>query len=87
MEPKENLSKRIGDLLGIVALSALPGRDRGEQGRAPLHIFAAAVRAQNFTFLIATERENLIEEFLAILTEEFVVGHGDLDCLGGLTEF
>jgi hypothetical protein len=56
MEPKENLSKRIGELLGIMASGALPGRDRGERRPALLDIFAAAVPAGDFSLVMLGDR-------------------------------
>jgi hypothetical protein len=36
------------------------------------------VRAQNLAFFVVHKRQNLVEEFLAFLAEELVVGHADL---------
>jgi hypothetical protein len=36
------------------------------------------VRAQNLAFFVVHKRQNLVEEFLALLAKEFVVGHADL---------
>jgi hypothetical protein len=35
------------------------------------------MRALHFAFLLVDEGKNLVKEFLAILAEELVVGHGD----------
>jgi hypothetical protein len=34
------------------------------------------VRAYDVALFVVGEGENLVKEFLAVLTEEFVVGHG-----------
>jgi len=47
-----------------------------------LDLLAAAERADNFTLFVVDEGQNLIEEFLAVMAEEFVVGHGDLSAEG-----
>jgi hypothetical protein len=36
------------------------------------------VRALHLAFFVIHERQNLLEEFLAVTAEEFVVGHTDL---------
>src|SRR6266480_4241444 len=76
-EPNENLSKRTGASLEGV-LRALFGGDSGEGRPALLDSLTAAVRAQNLAFFVIHKRQNLVEEFLAFLAEEFVVGHADL---------
>jgi hypothetical protein len=50
----------------------------GREGRPLFDLLAAAVRAQNLAFFVVHERQNLVEEFLAFLAEEFVVGHTGL---------
>ena len=57
---------------------ALFGSDRGERRPALLDFFTAAVWAQHLAFFVVHQRQNLVEEFLAFLAEEFVVGHADL---------
>src|SRR6266852_5361596 len=52
--------------------------DDGEGGPALLDVLAATVRAPRLAFLVVHERQNLVEEFLAGMAEEFVVGHTDL---------
>jgi hypothetical protein len=36
------------------------------------------MRTLNVAFLVVNEGKNPVEEFLAILAEELIVGHGDL---------
>ena len=61
--------------------SALFRSDRGKGGPALLDLLAAAVWALNLSFLIIDEGNNFIEEFLAAVAKEFVVGHEGLhDC-------
>jgi hypothetical protein len=43
-----------------------------------LDVSAVAVRALHLAFFVIHERQNLVEEFLAVTAEEFVVGHTDL---------
>src|SRR5260370_25975399 len=57
---------------------ALLRRDRGKRGPALLDVLAAAVRALQLAFFVIHERQNLVEEFIAIRAEEFGVGHRDL---------
>jgi len=57
---------------------ALFGGDGGEGRPALLDFLTAAVRAQNLAFFVFHKRQNLVEEFLAFLAEELVVGHTDL---------
>jgi hypothetical protein len=78
MEPKANLSKRIRELLArwLHALLFDVIAEKADQ-RLP------QVRAQDFALFVVGEEENVIEEFLAALTEEFVVGHGDLHSAEG----
>jgi len=63
---------------GAVWSRALLGGDGGEGGPALLHFLATAVRAQNLTLFVVDEREDLGEQFFAIVAEEFVVGHTHL---------
>ena len=39
---------------------------------------ATAVRTLHLAFFVIHERQNLVEEFIAVRAEEFVVGHRDL---------
>ena len=55
---------------------ALLRSDGGEGGPALLDSLAAAVRADDFAFLILGKRQHLREAFLAIVAGKFVVGHG-----------
>jgi hypothetical protein len=57
---------------------ALLGGDGGKRGPALLDVVAAAVRALHLTLFVFHEGQNLVEEFLAVTAEEFVVGHTDL---------
>ena len=59
-------------------LRALFGGDSGEGRPALLDFLTAAVRAQNLAFFVVHKRQNLVEEFLAFLAEELVVGHVNL---------
>jgi len=43
-----------------------------------LDFLAAAVRAEDFPFFVVDEEQDLGEEFLAIVAEEFVMGHTSL---------
>jgi hypothetical protein len=36
------------------------------------------VRALHLAFFVIHERQNSVEEFLAVTAEEFIVGHGNL---------
>ena len=45
---------------------------------ALLDVLAVAVRALHLTFFVIHERQNLVEEFLAVTAEEFVVRHTHL---------
>jgi hypothetical protein len=45
---------------------------------ALLDVLAAAVRAQNLAFLVIYERQDLLKDLLALVAEEFVVGHRHL---------
>jgi len=67
-------------------LGALPRGDGGESGPALLDSLAAAVGAQHLAFFVVHKREDLVEEFLAFLAEEFVVGHADLHNFRRVTE-
>jgi len=58
----------------------------GREGRPLFDLLAAAVRAQNLAFFVVHERQNLVEEFLAFLAEEFVVGHTGLHNFRRVTE-
>ena len=57
------------------------GRDSGP---ALLNVLAAAVRANNFAFLVVDQGEDLVKEFLAVAAEEFVVGHAALHSEAGV---
>ena len=60
---------------------ALLRGDGGNRGPTLLDVLAAAVWALNLSFLIIDEGNNFIEEFLAAVAKEFVVGHEGLhDC-------
>jgi len=59
-------------------LRALLGRDGGEGRPALLDSLAAAVWAENLAFFVVHKRQNFVEEFLAFVAEEFVVGHVEL---------
>jgi len=54
---------------------ALLRRNGVESGPALLDFLAAAVRAEDFSFFVVDKRQDLGEEFLAIVAEEFVAGH------------
>jgi hypothetical protein len=64
-------------LLGKWSGALLRGNG-GKRGPALLDVLAAAVRALHLTFFVIHERQNLVEEFIAVRAEEFVVGHRDL---------
>ena len=57
---------------------ALFGGEGGEGRPALLDFLTAAVWAQHLAFFVVHKRQNLVEEFLAFLAEEFVVRHADL---------
>jgi len=61
-----------------LASGALVRRDSGEGGPALLNVLAAAVRTQDFALFVVASERNLVEEFLAIVAQEFVVRHRDL---------
>src|SRR5438105_15627154 len=65
-------------LLRRCVLRAFFGGDGGEGRPALLDFLTAAVRAQNLAFFVVHKRQNLVEEFLAFLAEELVVGHAVL---------
>src|SRR5438445_11859255 len=67
-------------------LGALPRGDGGESGPALLDSLAAAVGAQHLAYFVVHKREVLVDDFLAFLAEEFVVGHGDLHTYRRVTE-
>ena len=46
-----------------------------------LDVLAAAVRTLHLAFFVIHERQNLVEELIAVTTEEFVVWHTDLHSL------
>jgi hypothetical protein len=54
---------------------ALFGCDSGERGPALLDVLAATMRTLNFASLVFDEGKNLVEEFLAIVAQKFVVRH------------
>src|SRR6266852_8833491 len=54
---------------------ALLRRNGVESGPALLDFLAAAVRAEDFPFFVVDKGQDLGEEFLAIVAEEFVAGH------------
>jgi hypothetical protein len=57
---------------------ALLRGDGGKRGPALLDVLAAAVRTLHLAFFVIHERQNLVEELIAVTTKEFVVGHTDL---------
>src|ERR1700758_4971699 len=61
---------------GHFSSGAFLGGHDGEGGPALFNVFAAAMRALNFALLVVNEGKNLVEEFVAVLAEKFVVGHG-----------
>jgi hypothetical protein len=63
--------------------SALLRGDSGKCGPALLDVLAAAVGTLHLAFFVIHERQNLVEEFLAGVAEEFVVGHTDLHSAEG----
>jgi hypothetical protein len=67
---------------GAVARTQFSGAllrgDGGKCGPALLDVLAVAVRALHLTFFVIHERQNLVEEFLAVTAEEFVVRHTHL---------
>src|SRR5216684_2266843 len=65
---------------------ALLRRNGVESGPALLDFLAAAVRAEDFPFFVVDEEQDLGEEFLAIVAEEFVMGHTSLLTEGGNRE-
>src|SRR6266849_479807 len=52
---------------------ALLRGDGGKRGPALLDVLAAAVRALHLVFFVIHERQNLVEEFIAVRAEEFVL--------------
>jgi hypothetical protein len=75
IEPKENFETHRCTPCTLASRAFL-GRDSGEGGPALLDVLAAAVRAYDVALFVVGEGENLVKEFLAVLTEELVVGHG-----------
>src|SRR5215475_1297370 len=73
--PKEKWSKRIWASLRGWSRALLGGNSR-EGGPALFHLLAAAVRAQDFCFFAVGKRQNLGEQSLTTVAEEFAVGHG-----------
>src|SRR5262249_1733398 len=72
---------------GVLTSAALLRGHTGERGSALLDIFAAAMRAAHLSFLVVDERKTLLEEFLALLAEELVVGHrGPPQCPGKILD-
>jgi hypothetical protein len=67
--------------------SALPRRDSGEGGPTLLDVLAAAVRADYISFLVIDERNNLVEDPLAVEAKEFAVGHTNLSSQELIQEF
>ncbi len=65
---------------------ALLRRNGVESEPALLDFLAAAVRAEDFPFFVVDEEQDLGEEFLAIVAEEFVMGHTSLLTEGGNRE-
>jgi hypothetical protein len=64
----------MGMSLGMCSRALL--RRDGVEGRpALLDVLAPAVRAEDLPLLVVDEGQNLGEEFLAIVAEEFVMGH------------
>src|SRR5438128_1721680 len=54
---------------------ALLRSDWGKRGPALLNVLGATVWTLHLAFFIIHERQSLVEEFLAVTAEEFVVGH------------
>ena len=67
-------------------LRALFGGDSGEGRPALLDSLAAAEWAEHLAFFVVHKRQNFVEESLAFLAEEFVVGHVDLHNYRRVTE-
>jgi hypothetical protein len=71
--------------MGAIARTQFSGallrRDGGKRGPALLDVLAAAVRTLHLAFFVIHERQNFVEELIAITAEEFVVGHTDLHSL------
>ena len=65
----------FGAVLELSFSGALPRTDGAKRGPALLDVRAVAVRALHLAFFVIHERQNLVEEFLAVTAEEFVVGH------------
>jgi len=61
-----------------VSSRALLGGDGGEGGPALLDVFAATVRTDDLSLFVVDERQDLRKELLALVAEEFVVGHTHL---------
>jgi hypothetical protein len=59
----------------MLASRALLRCDSGESRPTLLNVFAAAVRTLNFASLEFDEGKNLVEEFLAIVAQKFVMSH------------
>jgi hypothetical protein len=75
MEPKENFSKLIRELLAQLASGAFLRRDRVEGRPALLDFLAATVRTDHLPLFVIDEGQAFGEVFLAIVAEEIVVGH------------
>jgi hypothetical protein len=68
----------FGSVLRAWFSGALLGSDDGKGRPALLDVLAAAMRAHDLALLVVDERQDLREEFLAVMAEEFVVRHWDL---------
>src|SRR5713101_1108111 len=74
MEPKEKLSNCMSASLEMWSGALLRG-DGGKRRPALLDVLAVAMRALHLAFFVIHERQNFVEEFVAVTAEEFVVGH------------
>ncbi len=74
MEPKENFSKRIRQLLAQLTSGAFLRRDSVEGRPALLDFLAGTVRTDYVSLFVIDEGQDFGEVFLTIVAEEIVVG-------------